>query len=111
MATTAKPTISGLLDEATRESLLFLTKAFRGGAPLEEKENRVLLGAATTTLGSWSRFQSTQSAREQTRFAMAIAISRENGTKVGDAMQITMPEHRTARALLGSGQDKPADAE
>lgn len=86
--------------QASRESLNFLTKAFRGSVDLTEVSNRSLLGAATATIGAYTRLQQTASAREQTRFAMALALSRESDDlTVSDAMKLTMPEHRALKRL------------
>lgn len=75
------------LDTATEESLLFLTKAFRGGVPLDEAENRVLLGAASSTVGAWSRLQATESARDQTEIVRAGIYARDLGGKVTDYLE------------------------
>lgn len=72
------------LDTATEESLLFLTKALRGGIPLDEPQNRVLLAAASSTVGAWSRVQATESARQQTAIVRANIFARDLGGKVSD---------------------------
>jgi hypothetical protein len=72
------------LDTATEESLLFLTKAFRGAVPMDEPENRVLLGAASSTVGAWSRLQATESAREQTEIVRSSIFARDLGGKQTD---------------------------
>lgn len=93
---------------ASRESLLFLTKAFRGGVDLEDRSNRALLSAASTTLGSWTRMQQTTSAREATRFAMALALQRDHdGMTVSEAMALTMPDN-TAIKALSAGDERAA---
>lgn len=73
--------VSEHLDTATEESLIFLTKAFRGAVRMDESENRVLLGAASATVGAWSRWQATQSAQRQTEVALANMAARDLGGK------------------------------
>jgi hypothetical protein len=75
------------LDTATEESLLFLTKAFRGAVSMEEPENRVLLGAASSTVGAWSRLQATESARQQTEIVRASIFARDLGGKQTDYIE------------------------
>lgn len=75
------------LDTATEESLLFLTKALRGGVPLDETDNRILLGAASSTVGAWSRLQATESAREQTEIVRAGIFARDLGGKQTDYLK------------------------
>ena len=72
------------LDTATEESLLFLTKALRGVVRMDEPENRALLGAATSTVGAWSRYQATESARQQTELVRANIFARDLGGKATD---------------------------
>lgn len=67
------------LDNATEESLLFLTRALRGAVRMDEPENRVLLGAASATVGAWSRYQATRSAERQTDVALANMYARDLG--------------------------------
>lgn len=89
---------------ASQESLIFLTKAFRGAVNLEERENRALLSAASSTVASYTRMQQTTSAREATRFAMAIAIQREHDDmSVTQAMALVMPENEGLR-IISSGE-------
>lgn len=101
MTKTRTENIKSSLDEATNESLLFLTRAFRGSIDLADNKNARLLGAATATVGAWSRHEQTQSAREATRFAMAGVLAREEGVKVSDMMRLTMPLHSVTRHLGG----------
>ena len=75
------------LDTATEESLLFLTKAFRNGVRLDEAENRVLLGAASSTVGAWSRLQATESAREQTEIVRSGIFARDLGGSQTDYLE------------------------
>lgn len=75
------------LDTATEESLIFLTKAFRGAVSMEEPENRVLLGAASSTVGAWSRLQATESARQQTEVVRANIFARDLGGKQTDYIE------------------------
>lgn len=75
------------LDTATEESLLFLTKAFRGAVKMDEPENRVLLGAASSTVGAWSRLQATDSARMQTEIVRANIFARDLGGNVSDYIE------------------------
>ena len=97
--------IKSALDEATNESLLFLTRAFRGSVDLTEAKNTRLLGAATSTVSAWSRHEQTQSAREATRFAMAGILAREENKTVSEMMQVTMPQHSVTRQLTpGDGR-------
>lgn len=72
------------LDTATEESLLYLTKAFRGAVRMDEPENRVLLGAASATVGAWSRYQATRSAERQTDVVLANMFARDLGGKPTD---------------------------
>lgn len=102
---TRKTQIGDHLTEATNESLIFLTRAFRGAVRLDDGDNKRLLAAATSTVSAWSRYEATQSAREQTRFAMAGVLARESGKTVGELMQVTMPQHSVARQL-GAGSDE-----
>lgn len=83
----AHPKIPTRLDTATEESLLFLTKAFRGAVRLDEQENRVLLAAATATVGAWSRYQATESARQQTAIIRANIFARDLGGKPSDYIE------------------------
>jgi len=85
------------LDTATEESLLFLTKAFRGAVRMDEPENRVLLGAATATVGAWSRLQATESARQQTEIVRAGIFARDIGGKVSDYLSF-VPEPKVIEA-------------
>lgn len=87
------------LDTATEESLLFLTKAFRGGVRMDEPENRVLLGAASSTVGAWSRLQATDSARQQTELIRANIFARDLGGKATDYLE-EVPKPR----LVASGE-------
>jgi hypothetical protein len=75
------------LDTATEESLLFLTKAFRGAVRMDEPENRVLLSAASATVGAWSRIQATESQRQQTAIVRANIFARDLGGKVSDYLE------------------------
>ena len=79
-----KPRVTEKLDTATEESLLFLTKAFRGAVRMDEPENRVLLGAASATVGAWSRYQATASAERQTDVVLANMFARDLGGKPSD---------------------------
>jgi hypothetical protein len=63
------------LETAAREATLFLIKAFRGGIRLEEKENRALLGAATSTVGAYTRNRATSSAMAQTALVRARMLA------------------------------------
>lgn len=76
--------IDTALDTATTESLLFLTKAFRGAVRMDEPENRALLHAASSTVGAWSRLQATESARQQTAIVRANIFARDLGGRVTD---------------------------
>lgn len=105
MSKTRTENIKSSLDEATNESLLFLTRAFRGSIDLADNKNARLLGAATATVGAWSRHEQTQSAREATRFAMAGVLAREEGKTVSAMMQLTMPQHSVAKQLA-AGDDE-----
>lgn len=84
-------------DIATEESLLFLTKAFRGAVLMDEQENRVLLGAATATVGAWSRLQATESQRQQTEIVRAGILARDLGGKVTDYLT-DVPEPKAIEA-------------
>src|SRR5690349_21119153 len=79
--------LSSKLDTATEESLLFLTKAFRRGVNLDEPGNRMLLSAATSTVGAWSRVQATESARQQTALVRANIFARDLGGKPSDYLE------------------------
>lgn len=81
---TNKGKVPDRLDTATEESLMFLTKAFRGAVSLTDSENRVLLGAASATVGAWSRYQATLSAQRQTDVALANMFARDLGGKPTD---------------------------
>lgn len=59
------------LDAATRASLLFLTKVFKGEAEPAAKEDRALLAAATSIVSSWSRHQATKADRERNAIVRA----------------------------------------
>lgn len=63
------------LETAAREATLFLIKAFRGGAKLDEKENRALLSAATATVGAYTRNRATSSAMAQTSLVRARLLA------------------------------------
>ena len=63
------------METAAREATLFLIKAFRGGARLDEKENRGLLTAATATLGAYTRNRATTSAMAQTALVRARLLA------------------------------------
>lgn len=93
----SKSKITNHLDTATEESLLFLTKAFRGAVRMDEPENRALLGAASSTVGAWSRYQATESARQQTELVRAGIFSRDLGGKVTDYME-DVPEPKQLKA-------------
>lgn len=76
--------VPGTLEAATNESLGFLIKAFRGAVRLDESENRVLLGAASATVGAWSRYQATLSAQRTTDVQLANIYARDLGGKPSD---------------------------
>lgn len=76
--------ISSALDTATEESLLLLTKAFRGAIRMDEPENRALLTAASATVGAYSRIQATESAKAQTELVRAAIFVRDLGGKATD---------------------------
>ena len=63
------------LELAAREGLRFLIKAFRGAIHLEDKENRALLGAATSAVGNYTRNRATTSAMQQTRLIQARMLA------------------------------------
>jgi hypothetical protein len=94
-----KKDVGANLTEAANESLMFLTKAFRGAVRLDEGESKRLLHAATATVGAWSRYEATQSNREQTRMAMAAMLAREEGGSTLQWMRRTMPNHSVVRSL------------
>lgn len=96
----AKPTVPERLDTATEESLLFLTKAFRGAVRMDEPENRVLLGAASATVGAWSRFQATESAKRQTDVVLANMFARDLGGKPTDYIA------NAPKAAIGDGANE-----
>lgn len=87
------------LETAAREGLLFITKAFRGGIDLGERENRALLTTASSVVGNWAKYRQSTSAMEQTQFAMATMLAKDGGGKVIDMMKLTMPAHRVTKAL------------
>lgn len=89
----AQTRIEADLEVAAREGVLFLIKAFRGGARLEEKESRALLTAATATLGAYTRNRATTSAMAQTALVRArLLADPSTGEQVA--------------GLLGSGDDE-----
>ena len=92
-------TIQSGLNEAADEGLRFLAKAFRGGVDLSEQTNRSLLTAATSTVSSWSRHEATQSAREQTRLGLALALSRDADGAFASALKVAMPTHSALKRL------------
>lgn len=85
------------LDTATEESLLFLIKAFRKAESMEEPANRALLGAASSTVGAWSRYQATESARQQTEIVRANIFARDLGGKPTDYLA-DVPEPKELKA-------------
>jgi hypothetical protein len=97
--------IATRLDTATVESLMFLTKAFRGGIVLDEPGNRMLLAAATSTVGAWSRVQATESARQQTALVRANIFARDLGGKTSDYLE-DAPEPK----LIEGGDNKEDEA-
>jgi len=84
--------IEAEMETAAREATLFLIKAFRGGARLDEKENRGLLTAATATLGAYTRNRATTSAMAQTSLVRARLLA---DPSTGEAVA----------GLLGSGDE------
>ena len=64
--TNGLPPIAESLETAAREGTNFLIKAFRGAILLDDKENRALLQAATSAVGSYTRNRATTSAMQQT---------------------------------------------
>lgn len=92
-------TIAKLLDENAEEALRFLTKAFRGAVDLGEDANRRLLGQASASVSNWTRYQQTQSAREQTRVAMASMLADAEGANRAEYIRLSMPNHTIVRAL------------
>ena len=71
----ARPQIESDLETAAREGVLFLIKAFRGGARLEEKESRALLAAASSTVGAYTRNRATSSQMAQTELVRARLLA------------------------------------
>ena len=73
--------ISAEIDEATLAGLRIIKDAFRRKLDLDEKTNRLLLGAATAVLGNWARWQQTQTAR----WALQIRVDGLAQTDVPEA--------------------------
>jgi len=90
------------LEQAAREGLLFITRAFRGAVNLEERENRALLSTASSVVGNWAKYRQSTSAMEATQFAMATMLAKDGGGKVADMMKLTMPVHPVTKALNGA---------
>lgn len=90
---TTRRSVTSNLDTATEESLLFLTKAFRSGVDLSQPQSRALLGAASATVGAWSRYQATASAERQTEVVLANMFARDLGGKPTDYLT-DVPEPR-----------------
>lgn len=90
--------INRALDTATEESLLLLTKAFRGAVRMDDPENRALLTAASATVGAYSRIQATESARAQTELVRARIFAEDLGGKTSDYLE------NVPTKALGSGE-------
>lgn len=99
------------LETTAREGLLFITKAFRGGVNLDERENRALLSTASSVVGNWAKYRQSTSAMEQTQFAMATVLAKDSGVQVIDMMKLTMPAHRVTKALAPGEVVVTPDAE
>ena len=75
--------IESLLETAAGEATRFLIKAFRHAVRLDEIENRALLGAATATVGAYTRNRATTSSMQQTRLIEAkMLVDPVSGTAV-----------------------------
>jgi hypothetical protein len=72
---TGLPSIDVGLETAAREGTNFVIKALRGAINLDAKENRLLLQAATSAVGSYTRNRATASAMQQTRLVQVRMLT------------------------------------
>lgn len=75
------------LDTAADEALIFLVKAFRGAKSMDDPGNRVLASTAGSMVGAWTRYQATESQREQTDLVRSAIFAREIGGKQTDYLR------------------------
>lgn len=90
------------LDTVAEESLLLLTKVFRGSVRMDEPENRILASTAASMVGAWTRYEATKSQREQTVLVRSAIFARDLGGKQTDYLE----DAPAAKSLSGGEPDQ-----
>lgn len=94
----ARVSTAAIAEETERDALMVLSRAFRGQTDLADPGERMKMTSAATFVSSRTREKATITNREQTRFAMAVTIARDE-PRLLEAMEMTMPEHRATKGL------------
>lgn len=86
------------ITEAGDEGALYIRKLLRGEVDFT-KETPLLLAAARAAVGSYSRVQATQSAREQTSAVISRMLAGDDRDELREFVKASLPEHPAVRIL------------